>query len=198
MSDAEGSVERWETLETRQIADCRVFTVHEMHRRSPRTGKQGNFFGIEARDWVNVIAVTDAGQVLLVRQYRHGTDEVTLEIPSGIIDGDEAPAEAARRELLEETGYTCEAIVEIGCVRPNPAIMNNRAYTFLATELSLRGAQSLDDHEEIEIVHAPLDHIDTLLREGAIDHSLMVAAFHFYSLRERTASPTSATHTGRE
>lgn len=189
MIDSEGSVERWETREARQIADCRVFTVHEIQRRSRSTGKHGNFFCIEARDWVNVIAVTEAGQVLLVRQYRHGTDEVTLEIPSGIIDGDETPADAARRELLEETGYACEAIVEIGCVRPNPAIMNNRAYTFLATGLSLRGAQTLDDHEEIEIVHAPLDHIDTLLREGAIDHSLMIAAFHFYSLRERTASP---------
>lgn len=171
----------WHTLGREMVADCRVFAVDRVRRRSPFSGREGDFFGIVSEDWVNVIALTDAGEVVLVRQYRHGSDEITVEIPGGIVDAGETPAEAARRELLEETGFTCREIVEIGRVRPNPAILNNWAYTLLATGLE-RGDQNLDEHEEIEVLMCPIDTADGLLADGVITHSLVVNAFLWYKL----------------
>ncbi len=93
---------------------------------------------------MNVIALTDREDVVLIRQYRHGIGEVTLEIPGGLMDADE-PLAAAKRELLEETGYRAEEWIDLGYVHPNPAIQNNRCYTFLALGAKLAGAQSLDE-----------------------------------------------------
>lgn len=176
-------VEPWKTISREEFADCRIFTIDKVTRRSPASGKEGDFFCINTKDWVNVVAITDREEVVMIRQYRQGADEITLEIPGGIVDEDEAPADAARRELLEETGYECGEIVEIGRVRPNPAIQNNWTYTLLATGLKPSGSTSLDEHEEIDLELVPLATIDELLRSGAITHSLVLNAFLFYKLR---------------
>src|SRR5690606_28506074 len=117
-------IQRWETVASRVRGDYEVFRVREDRCRSPLTGAEHPFYIIEASDWVNVIPVTPEGQIVCVEQYRHGTDEVSLEIPGGIIDpGDASPAHAARREMVEETGYDADAIVPLGSVAPNPAIL---------------------------------------------------------------------------
>ena len=151
--------------------------------RSPRTGESYDFYVLESSSWVNVIPLTADGEVVMVRQYRHGIRENTLEIPGGLVENSDSPEEAASRELLEETGYAATEIVPLGWVHPNPAIQNNRCYSFLAMDVTPAGQQTLDDREDIEVVIRPLADIPSLIRTGTISHALVVAAFHQYFLK---------------
>lgn len=117
----------------------------------------------------------------MIAQYRHGIQGVTLEIPGGLVEQGDTPEGAARRELREETGYSADEIIALGCVHPNPAIQNNACYTYLARDVVLAGSQEQDDKEDIEVVLQPLSKIPRLISEGAITHSLVIAAFYrFY------------------
>jgi 8-oxo-dGTP pyrophosphatase MutT (NUDIX family) len=137
---------------------------------------------LETPDWVNVIPMTADGRVLLIRQWRYGIESFTLEIPGGVVDPGEAPEETATRELLEETGYRAGRVRQIGLVHPNPAIHNNRTFTFVAEDLTEVGPPEGDGEEEIEVTSAALEEIPGLIRRGVITHSLVIAAFHFLHL----------------
>ena len=91
---------RWTALETEFLQDCAVFSVSRTLSESPRTGDRHDFFRIDSADWVNVVPITATGEIVMVRQYRHGSREITLEIPGGMVDPGETPAQAAGRELL--------------------------------------------------------------------------------------------------
>jgi 8-oxo-dGTP pyrophosphatase MutT (NUDIX family) len=122
----------------------------------------------------------------LIRQYRHGIREITLEIPGGLVEQNDTPETAAIKELHEETGYRESQIVPLGNVHPNPAIQNNACYTFLATNVFLAGNQEQDEKEDIEVLLRPLPEIPRLIREGEITHALVLAAFYrFYMEYER-------------
>jgi len=117
----------------------------------------------------------------MVRQYRHGTRSVTLEIPGGLVENNDTPEEAAVKELREETGYQTSEMILLGSVQPNPAIQDNQCYTFLAKDVFLAGEQQQDDKEDIEVLLCPISEIPRLIREGEITHSLVLAAFYrFY------------------
>jgi 8-oxo-dGTP pyrophosphatase MutT (NUDIX family) len=119
----------------------------------------------------------------MVRQYRHGSREITLEIPGGIVDPGETPAEAAARELLEETGYRAERVEAIGSVNPNPALFENRCHTFLASG-AVRVAEIQNTQlEETSVELVPMVEIPDQLRRGRIDHALVVAALYWYALQ---------------
>ena len=156
-----------------------MFRVDRTLARSPRTGDVHPFYQIRADDWVNVVPVTRDGHVVMVRQYRHGCQEVTLEIPGGMIDPGETPAAAAARELLEETGYRAERVEPIGWVNPNPALFDNRLHIFLAT-----GAEAVAEirndggTEETSVELVPGPEVDPMIRDGRIHHALVVAAIH--------------------
>ncbi len=140
---------------------------------------------LESNDWVNVVALdetTARPQIVLIRQWRFGSQSQTLEIPGGLVDDGEAPALAARRELLEETGYSCGAIIPLGVVQPNPALFNNRCHIFLARELTLVGTPVGDGDEEIEVLALPLEEMSRLVRSGEIQHALVIAAMHLFDL----------------
>jgi len=172
------STKPWAVISRHVDNSYRIFNLRRDRARSPRTGKEHDFFVIESPPWVNVIPLTAENQVVMIRQYRHGTGEVTLEIPGGLVEAQDTPIEAARRELREETGYREDKIISLGDVHPNPAIQNNRCYTFLATNVYCAGRQELDDKEDIEVVTHALAEIPQLIREGVITHSLIVVAFY--------------------
>jgi ADP-ribose pyrophosphatase len=168
----------WRRLRDAPQLTTSIFTVSGRTCRSPRTGRDHEFVVLEAPDWVNVVPLTEEGEVVMVRQFRQGRDEVTLEIPGGMRDpGDADPAAAARRELLEETGLWAEELRPIGSIAPNPAIQNNLCWSFLATRPVPRQAPQLDGAEDLETVRIPLRKIPDLIQSGRISHALVVVAF---------------------
>jgi 8-oxo-dGTP pyrophosphatase MutT (NUDIX family) len=175
-------IKKWKVIKSEPLSTNRVFSTRKDTSVSLMTGEEHEFFVIEAPDWVNVVAVTDADEVLLIRQYRHGIDSETIEIPGGCVDPGETPLEAARRELLEETGYVSDDCSCIGEVIPNPAIQNNTCYTFLARGLRKEREPSFDTTEYIVTFTAPAADIPKLVREKHITHSLVVSAFYWFSL----------------
>ncbi len=172
-------IKEWELLESKVDKDYRVFRIQSETAMSPRTNKVGRFYTIDTRDWVNVIPVTPEGKIVMIRQYRHGSREVTLEIPGGLVDEDD-PGMAAARELLEETGYAGGPAQPLGFVNPNPAIFNNLCHTYLIENAREVSEKALDPDEDIEVVLMPPEDIPGIITSGGINHSLVIVAFHFY------------------
>ena len=170
--------------------DYRVFTTRFVDAENPRDGSIKRFSLIDAVDWVNVIAVTPDERVVLIRQYRPGVDEVVVEIPGGMIDPGEDALTAAKRELLEETGYTATTWHALGVTAPNPAIHCNRLHSFLATGAAATHPQRLEGSEVIDVDTGPLAEVTQMLRDGRIDHALVVVAFgHLAFARATLAIP---------
>jgi len=168
----------WEELETESIEDCKVFRVSRTLFRSPRTGQIYPFFRLDAPEWVNVVALTSRDELVMVRQWRHGARQLTLEIPGGIVDPGESPADAAARELLEETGYRAPEILPVGTLNPNPALFGNGVHTFLA-----RGAQRVaeicnEGAEETAVELLPVAQLAARLADGTVRHALVVAGLY--------------------
>lgn len=184
-------IEPWERIESTRRGNYKVFHVREDRSRSPRSGEAHSFYVIEASDWINVIPVTPEGQIVCVRQYRHGVEAVTLEIPGGVVDPGETPVAAARRELREETGYDTDDVVYLGHVAPNPAIQNNACHTFLARGVRRVGAQELEGTEIIDVVLVDPAEVPRLVAEGAITHALVVSGFYLYEYFRRAEGARS-------
>jgi len=173
---------KWKTLATEAVYRTPIFDLHRRRSRHPRRGDR-DFFVLEAPNWVNIIPLTHNNEVVMVRQYRHGIADFTLEIPGGMMDpGDRDPLSAARREMLEETGYDSADIVEIGRVHPNPAIQPNHCYLFAASGVRRVRKQQLDTNEEAEVVLVPIAKIKPMIASGRIRHALVIAAFSFFDL----------------
>jgi ADP-ribose diphosphatase len=166
----------WTTLATEVLGTYPIFELSRSRLQSPASGRKHQFLRLDCPDWVNVIALTDDDQMVLVEQYRHGTDEMTLEIPGGAVDPGEGPEIAAARELEEETGYRASELIEIGRVDPNPAFLSNRCWTYLALGCRAEGEIHLDPTEEIEVSLTPIADFARLIDEGTITHSLVIAA----------------------
>ena len=176
----EPEIVAWERIGSERMADCRVFRVRRDISVDPRNHSQHHFYVIEAPDWINVIPVTTDNQVVLIEQYRHGTNEVTLEIPGGMVDEGESAESAASRELLEETGYSTNRIQLLGRTRPNPALQNNWLHSFVAWNCEFSQIAKPDSSEQIGVRLFPLREIAALIKSGSIDHALVVASFYLF------------------
>ncbi len=172
----ERSIRPWPLVKRQVLGDHRIFTLTKTVRSSPSGAKEHSFIGLEAPDWVNVIALTGDGCLILIEQYRHGTDSLTLEIPGGAVDPGEDPATAGRRELEEETGYQCQRLELLGWVEPNPAFLDNRCWTYLALGCRPEGQVNFDPAEDIRIELSDLEGFTSLINDGTIRHSLVIAA----------------------
>ena len=135
---------------------------------------------LDYRNWVTVLALTPRQEAVLIRQYRHGAGRVIEELPGGTMDEQDAnPLDAARRELREETGYTSERFLQIGCVSPNPASQTNLIYSFLALDAEATAAQDLDEGEEIEVQLKPFEELVRMARDGELFQSMHVSTVFF-------------------
>jgi 8-oxo-dGTP pyrophosphatase MutT (NUDIX family) len=182
----------WTRIERERIQQCRVFDVQRIRSRSPRTGESHEFFGIDAPDWVNVIPLAEDGRVVMVRQFRHGADALTLETPGGMVDPGESPARAAARELLEETGYRAERVVSLGGVNPNPALFGNRLHVFLARDARRVGEVRNGHTEETSVELVEPEALRRLVLDGVVDHALVVAALSLFDLHRALGSEVGA------
>ena len=172
--------EPWTFLHSKILYTCRIFSLRKEGYRSPRTGREHDFFLLDSTDWVNIIPRTADGRIILVKQYRIGTKDFSLEIPGGMLDEGDDPAGAAARELAEETGYAGDEPVLLGIVHPNPAIQTNRCYTYLINNVVLKTSPQQDSTEDIQVQSASLHDIPRLIHEGKITHALVIAAFYWY------------------
>ncbi len=175
---------RWKTLNKEILNDYRIFKTYSVKRRSPDTGKQGEFFLVEPPNWMTVVPVLKNANgedcFLLVKQYRHGSDSITLEFPAGMVDPGEDVINTVNRELKEETGYRANNITLVSEINPNPAFMTNKISTFVARDLVLCGGQELDEHEEIESLIVPIKEFEDMLGGDLINSAIMVQAYYFY------------------
>ncbi len=175
----------WRVLEEEHLQHCKVFDVHKATMESPLTGEPHPFYRIESPPWVNIVALTEAEELVLIRQFRHGSRVVTLEIPGGLVDPGETPEFAGGRELLEETGYRAGRLESLGSLNPNPALFANRVHMQVALdcvqEQEIQNTST--EHTMVELL--PLAELPAVLREGGIDHALVVAALYAFDLWRR-------------
>ncbi|MEM9174553.1 MAG: NUDIX hydrolase [Myxococcota bacterium] len=172
----------WRVLGEEHLQHCKVFDVQRATMESPQTGAAHPFYRIESPDWVNVVALTRDEQLVLVRQFRHGSRTVTLEIPGGLIDPGETPAIAGERELLEETGFRAGRLESLGSINPNPALFGNRVHMQVALDCEQvdRIRNESTEHTTFELL--PVSDLREVVRRIGIDHALAVAALYAYEI----------------
>jgi NTP pyrophosphohydrolases including oxidative damage repair enzymes len=176
-------IKPWEKVRSKPSGDFRIFTIRTDTKISPRTGHEHDVFIIDSVNWVNVIAVTADEHLVMVEQYRHGSNTVELEIPGGMMDPtDGSPIETGIRELREETGYEGENARLLGRVLPNPAIMSNVCYTVLVEKCKYVCTVEFDHGEDLVTKLVPVREIPGLVAEGKIQHSLVVVALQYFDL----------------
>jgi 8-oxo-dGTP pyrophosphatase MutT (NUDIX family) len=179
-------IKPWQKIDSKSAGDFRIFTIRQDFKISPRTGNTHNFFVLDCADWVNVVAVTPDQQLVMIEQFRQGTDTVELEIPGGVIDAkDPSPVAAGIRELREETGYEGEQPRLIGKIFPNPAIMSNTCHTLLVENAAVKHPVEWDHGEDILTRLVPIADIPKLIATGQIRHSLVVVALYHFELSRR-------------
>lgn len=167
----------WRVVSRTPGADYRIFRATSVRAAHPATGAERDFVVLAVPEWVNVIAFTPEDRIVLIRQYRQGADRVHLEIPGGMVDPGEDHATAARRELREETGYEAASWRHVGTVEPNPAFQDNRLQTWVAFDARPTAPVEPDPGEVIRVLTALPADVTAMLRDGRIDHALVVAAF---------------------
>jgi len=193
MADDRGG---WRRVRSEPGPDYRIFQVVFDDMVSPRTGRESRYVVLDAPDWINVIALTgDArdpeARIVLVREYRHGSGAMALEIPSGQVDKGEDALVAARRELAEETGYTGGRWTMLGRSRPNAAFLRNWCGSFLAEGVELTAQPALDEGEAISVELRALAEIPELIRSGQVDQALIIDAFYWLNDRLQQENRTS-------
>lgn len=174
---------KWKVIESKRLFSEPWFTVRKDICELPNGNKHSAYYILEYPDWATAFALTDDDQVIMVKQYRHGLGEMSMELPGGVIDKGETAGLAIARELREETGYEFEQIEEIGKVAPNPATSNNYMHMFIARGGKKVADQKLDDTEDVEVLICSIEEVKEMLRENRIVQSLHSTCI-FYALEK--------------
>ena len=173
----------WQPVNSKKIFSTRIFDINEIESRSPENDP-ATFFSIHAADWVIVVPVIrdekGVESFLMVKQWRHGAEQLSVEFPGGVIDKGEKPAQAAARELLEETGYRAGELTLAASISPNPAIMDNQCHIFFARNLIDTHQLDLDDDEFVNTEAIPIAQVMEEMGHGLYIHALMTSALFFY------------------
>jgi len=179
-------IQPWEKVSSRPAGDFRIFTIRSDRKISPRTQLEHDFFVIDSVNWVNVVALTAKHELVMVEQYRHGSNTVELEIPGGMMDPTDASPEATgARELREETGFEGTNPQLIGQIYPNPAIMSNTCFTVMVENCKCLHPLQFDHGEDLITQLVAVEQIPDLVRTGKIRHSLVVVALYHFELWRR-------------
>ncbi len=179
-------IQPWKKIRSKLLGDFRIFKLRSDFKISPRTGKEHDFFVLDSVNWVNVVAVTPDQRLVMVEQFRHGSNTVELEIPGGMMDaGETDPVATAVRELREETGYAGEHARLLGKIHSNPAILSNVTYTVLIENCRLQHGVEFDSGEDLITRLVPVAEIPKLVADEKIGHSLVVVALYHFDLWQR-------------
>lgn len=179
-------IKPWKKISSKLLGDFRIFKLRSDIKISPRTGKEHDFFVLDSVNWVNVVAMTPDRQLVMVEQYRHGSNTVELEIPGGMMDANETdPVATGVRELQEETGYEGENARLLGRVHANPAILSNTCFTVLVENCRLKHDLKWDYGEDLITRLVPVSEIPNLLADEKIGHSLVIVALYWFDLWQR-------------
>lgn len=181
MSDQPPSPQRWKRLGARPVAHTRIFDVESVDFHHPQRSQPQDFFVIRAPDWVNVVALTPERHLVLVRQFRYGTDDFSVEVPGGVMDAGEGAIAAGLRELREETGYAGTKARLLGSVHPNPAMQTNRCHLVLVEDAQRSAGLDWDPDEEFEIMTRPVDEVYAMAYRGEITHAMVLDALLLFT-----------------
>lgn len=176
-------MEKWKTIDSKYIIQRPWATLRVDKLEMPNGNIKEEYYVLEYPTWVNMVALTEDNQVIFVRQYRHGAGRIMVELPAGVVEDNEDPEIAARRELLEETGYAFDDISFVCELFANPATSGNITYTYLLTGGRKVQEQDLDPSEDIEVVLMDLEEAKQFLFDNKIGQALHSSAL-FYTLKK--------------
>ncbi len=165
-------MKKWKKLRSEKGENLRIANVRFDTWENPRNGVELKATVLEMTDWVNIVALTPEGKILVVKQFRLGIESVTTETPAGVMEVGEKPQVAAIRELVEETGYTTDDWTYLGWVEPNPAFQDNRCHQFLAENVIRTQDVNQDDGEDVEFCEMTLEEVKEEIKAGRMRNSL--------------------------
>lgn len=173
----------WTIMKDDVVADYDIFCVRKIAARPPHSDEAIDFHIVDGVDSVTTIPITADGRVILVEQYRHGSQQRSLEFPAGNVEGSEACEAAGLRELEEETGYRAKRQETIGKVFPDPALQRNTITIVAAYDCTPAGERDQDEGEDVHTRLVTPEELDSLIASGEIQFAVAIAAWHLFRCR---------------